>query len=47
MLDCTFPKEIYILMPWGEIILNISSFFLAAEHGYGIKGGRNFEAKVR
>jgi hypothetical protein len=46
MLICAFPKEMYILVPRGKIMLNIFGFFLAAAHGYDTKGGRNFEAKV-
>jgi hypothetical protein len=46
MLIRAFPKEMYILVPRGETMLNISGFFLAVAHGYGTKCGRDFEAKV-
>jgi hypothetical protein len=36
----------HILVPWGKVVLNISSFFLAVIDGYGAEGGRDFEAKV-
>jgi hypothetical protein len=45
MLNCTFPEEMYILVPWGETMLKISGFFLAARHGYGTEGGGDFEAR--
>jgi hypothetical protein len=46
MLICAFPMEMYILVPQGETMLNISGFFLATAHGYGNEGGKDFEAKV-
>jgi hypothetical protein len=39
MLICTLPYEVHILVPWGETILNISGFLLAAIHGYCTEGG--------
>jgi hypothetical protein len=46
MLICAFLKEMYILVPSSETMLNIYRFFLVAAHGYGTEAGRDFEAKV-
>jgi hypothetical protein len=33
-------------MPWGETMLDASSFFLTAEYNYYAEGGWDFEAEV-
>jgi hypothetical protein len=46
VLICIFSQEMHVLVPRGETMLDVSSFFLATEYGYYAEGGWDFKAEV-